>query len=844
MNGNPSPPGLTRDTVLASVNSNQLEQAKTLCQELCRHSSQDGENWLLLAAIHARLGALGEVVACCRKAAGLQPGNAAAHFNLGVALQMQNKLEPAAAAYQEVLRLAPHHVPALSNLGIALRALGRPAEAMQVFQQAANLQPELVEARSNLGLCLMDLGQLNEAIRCFEQAMAMNPNVPDVVGSLSAALMNAGRLHEAIELLQAALIRLPGNAHLHFAAGNAYRADGQRQAAAASYQHAIALDPRHYAACNNLGSLFQESGQPAEAERLFRVAQQINPNAADLHYNLATVLAEQGRHAEALNHSLTAVRLCPDALQMRQQFTQQIGVVSDPPDNEELVAEIQRTYRTPGIDYQYLAPATLALVRRDKDFDALESSHTRHGYSGIMEGLRQRRFLALFRKPLWRSLLTQTVVCCAETEKLLTALRKALLVLISEQRHKPSADEIDFVAVLACQCGNNEYAYLVDQHESELVDALAESIDGVLEPGQADVMAYRAQLGALAMYRPLRLLRQWHALLQFEKHDLSPAMALLFERQIDDWAKELEIRGRIPRLTDIGGGVSSAVRNQYEESPYPRWISVALLKPRPYRQVLQELLPHFTPPRFEDPKLEVLIAGCGTGKHAILSKTRFADSEHLAIDLSAASLAYAQRKATELGLQHLRFAQADILELAGYPKRFHIVESVGVLHHLADPGAGLRILADLLHPGGLMNIGLYSARARRHITAARQHFHSATATISEDFMRCTRREIIDMDATNPLRTLASNNDFFSLSECRDLLFHVQEHCFTLLEVDSLLEAHGLRFLGFEFNSPRTRQAYQHAHPDSDLTDLRTWDRFEQDHPDVFLGMYVFWCQKT
>ena len=48
-----------------------------------------------------------------------------------------------------------------------------------------------------------------------------------------------------------------------------------------------------------------------------------------------------------------------------------------------------------------------------------------------------------------------------------------------------------------------------------------------------------------------------------------------------------------------------------------------------------------------------------------------------------------------------------------------MIETAGVLHHLADPAAGWRLLLSLLRPNGLMFVGLYSVTARRSLTAAR-----------------------------------------------------------------------------------------------------------------------------
>ena len=70
-------------------------------------------------------------------------------------------------------------------------------------------------------------------------------------------------------------------------------------------------------------------------------------------------------------------------------------------------------------------------------------------------------------------------------------------------------------------------------------------------------------------------------------------------------------------------------------------------------------------------------------------------------------------KLLRLGLTNLEYLQADILKLDHLEQEFDIIESVGVLHHMDEPMAGWRVLVDLLKPGGLMKIGLYSELARQ-----------------------------------------------------------------------------------------------------------------------------------
>ena len=88
------------------------------------------------------------------------------------------------------------------------------------------------------------------------------------------------------------------------------------------------------------------------------------------------------------------------------------------------------------------------------------------------------------------------------------------------------------------------------------------------------------------------------------------------------------------------------------------------------------------------------------------------------------------------------------------------------------------------------------------------------------------------------------NDFYSLSECRDLVFHTQEHRMTLPEIKAFLAGQGLQFLGFEVDRATARQYAARFPEDTAMTDLDRWHGFEQDNPHTFANMYRFWVQKA
>ena len=223
--------------------------------------------------------------------------------------------------------------------------------------------------------------------------------------------------------------------------------------------------------------------------------------------------------------------------------------------------------------------------------------------------------------------------------------------------------------------------------------------------------------------------------------------------------------------------------------------------------------------------------------------SRFRGVRVLAIDLSLSSISYARRKTQELGITNIEYAQADILKLGDVARTFDIIASVGVLHHLADPFNGWRILLSRLRPGGFMDLGFYSELARRHVVKVREFIAARGYASTPDDIRRFRQDLAARDASVELQWLSKSPDFYSTSECRDLLFHVQEHRLTLGQIESFLSEFGLHFIGFELD-PRVLHQYRARFTDDPSgTNLRNWARFEADNPDTFAAMYRFWIQK-
>ena len=482
-----------------------------------------------------------------------------------------------------------------------------------------------------------------------------------------------------------------------------------------------------------------------------------------------------------------------------------------------------------------LARAAMALARagpalRDRFARALRAwpdridAHALLGSPGLA---------ALGHDALLLALLVNTQACERDFERFLTLARHALLQLALEEA-APGEEGLAFACALARQCFLNDYVFSCTQEESALARSLVERVAAAEASGRPPAAA---ALAAIATYVALGSLPFAPALLRREWPE--PVCALI-RQQVVEPIRERELREAMPALTPVDDEVSRRVQRQYEENPYPRWVHLPAPQPEPLEAYLRRLFPQANVPQPRSGGLDILVAGCGTGQESIDIALHSREARILAIDLSRASLAYAQRKTEEMGLRNLEYAQADIMALPAAGPSFDAIACVGVLHHLAAPVAGWRRLVARLRPGGLMQVGLYSEIGRRDLAAARALIAARGYAADAAGIRRCREELLD---SPEFARLASLRDLYGLNECRDLLFHVQEHRFTLPQVKAALAALDLELLGFEV-APAVMAEFRRRFPAASTTDLDAWQALEAALPDTFAGMYLFWVRRA
>jgi SAM-dependent methyltransferase len=557
----------------------------------------------------------------------------------------------------------------------------------------------------------------------------------------------------------------------------------------------LAREPGHVQSLNLLGLIAQESGDHRGAVKMFVKAIASDEVNAACHYNIGNSHQALGNRSKAIAHFSRALAFGMDE--------KAVTFILQSPNIAGYLARIGAKWPLPITNVELF------------------------GIGGVTP-LANDLFL--------RCAMEATTLPSVQLEVLLGYARTELLRLAGEQRGDDGEIDDDIVAfacALARQCFINEYIYGQAEKESGLASVLRDRLLQDLASGAAITPL---TLAVVAAYFPLHKMPMAESLLH---RDWPATVVDLLQVQVREPLEEVGERTTIATLAPIEDSVSLQVMRQYEENPYPRW-TINPLNAFAADQARGKIIP--TAER--QAELDILIAGCGTGEHAVQIAQVYPNARLLAIDVSLTSLAYARRKTRELGLRNVEYAQADILELRTIDRTFDRIESVGVLHHLAEPTTGWRVLVSLLRPGGKMCIGLYSNLARRVIAEARSRIAARGYRATADDIRRCRQDIIR--EAEHWKLPIWGKDFYSVSGCRDLLFNVMEHHFTIPEIAAFLNDNGLSFLAFEpFDDPTVIERFHKQFPGAaDEASLDQWRRFEADHPETFLGMYIFMVGKN
>lgn len=524
---------------------------------------------------------------------------------------------------------------------------------------------------------------------------------------------------------------------------------------------------------------------------------------------LAFLKQEKPAKAQALY--VRALLLDPENRQYKEKLVRCLPHITYQKFNSQAKESIFLCLNDPDITHRAASKSWLELIEFDPDMQPLvkllgcndyEDFKGRVDFNILSDVLNNEFFCIGLKKCLLMHLLF---------EPLIIYLRKFYLLAASAGQRKAA---LPFLCALATKCFSNEYVYSLDDNETNCIDLLKARSDLSLE-----------ELMVLACYVPLYQLegsKEFSTMVRASHNDDVISVSRL---QIDEPLEEKDIAQNIESFSPIEDAVSANVQAQYEEHPYPRWTNVTK--------------PILTEEQFKKSEgKDILIAGCGTGMEPALHSARMPYASIDAIDLSRASMSYAIRASKNLDIENVRFLHGDLLDVGKLSKSYDLIFSSGVLHHMDKPALGLKALHDVLKPNGVLSIALYSELGRQDIAACQQWVKEQGYESTTRGMRKFRRDVMALDQAHPLKSVAFISDFYSASECRDLIFHVQEHRFTCLSIKQMIEELGLELLNFGVRVPRMKEKYLATYTDDPKgLSLENWHEFEQKNPNSFRRMY-------
>ena len=233
----------------------------------------------------------------------------------------------------------------------------------------------------------------------------------------------------------------------------------------------------------------------------------------------------------------------------------------------------------------------------------------------------------------------------------------------------------------------------------------------------------------------------------------------------------------------------------YERHPYPppveslddyraRWSDPAL------RRAEHRLL---FPGRPFASGLDVLVAGCGTfqaARHAM----RWPSGRVVGIDVSDTSIRHTAELKERYDLTNLDLHQLSIEGVGELGRQFDLIVCTGVLHHLADPDAGLRALRSVLRPGGAMLIMVYAPYGRTGVTMMQEYARRLSIGTSAEEISDLAQSLREIPRDHPLDPLFRNSpDFRRSGALADAVLNPRERTYSVPELFDYVERNGLVF---------------------------------------------------
>jgi SAM-dependent methyltransferase len=570
------------------------------------------------------------------------------------------------------------------------------------------------------------------------------------------------------------------------------------------YELSIKNNSNNVKALNNLAALSEELGDKKKAEYLYKLACDLpEPSAADklkFHQNLASVQEKNGKINAALWTYQSATKIegfTKSTIAFNYiDLLQSIHLTSF---DAATFASLAVLFNSVGIDNDALARVYFSQLA----LKPAKTTHIKEDYPALVLDIIESDQIAL--SLLSNSLISNHII----EEAIITTRQKFIASILSNNYNKTHQA---FLTALKKQCKLNGFIYFTDKNELSNVEKLKSK--NLKEPStiKSDVRLILESYSEGEIIKSLKNPSQLDGQIpKKQKKEITPPARLKSKTLIQDF---------------------------YESNPYPTWTS----KPKHSESTLDKLFKKLNSNQ-APPNDNILVAGCGTGRHAIQLALTYPHAKIIGLDVSQASLQYATNKRDEYKTPNLEFIRGDLNNILSLNLRFSLIECIGVLHHLQDPLKGCQAILSALEDGGIAKIGLYSAHARTPIAdLANLASENEIPYIPSNLERIRNLAIQNYEYKRT-KEIVNSHDFFSRSGCMDLLFNPLEKAFSIRDIHSLIRTLNCEFAGFENREQRKSPAFRRFNEHSNIDSLfNDWELFENLNPNFFSEMYLFWLK--
>ncbi len=207
------------------------------------------------------------------------------------------------------------------------------------------------------------------------------------------------------------------------------------------------------------------------------------------------------------------------------------------------------------------------------------------------------------------------------------------------------------------------------------------------------------------------------------------------------------------------------------------------------------------PDRDYQPEMSILVAGCGANQAAVFAYNN-PRAQVLAVDVSQPSLDHHEHLKAKHGLRNLDTLLLPIEEIPGLGRDFDLIVSTGVLHHLADPQAGMDALAQCLRPDGVAALMVYARYGRVGVEMLESVFRDLGLSQDSASVEIVKHALTSLPADHPVRSyLGIAPDLEFDAGVVDTFLHGRARSYTVDECLDLVASSGLDFQGWLHNSP-------------------------------------------